>query len=104
MSLLDDMQTWKDGKSKIFAARRFVVSITPTLGDEKKARYFEIDGNGLLGRATLWEDGSLELEALDKESEQTAIQASRVVATAAELGDCLNWWLSEISIYVPPEI
>lgn len=103
MSLLDHLQTWKDGKSKIFAAERFVVSITPTLGNEKKARYVEIDGNGLLGRATLWEDGSLELEALDKESEQTTIQASHVIATAAELGDCLNWWLSEIAIYAPPE-
>ena len=31
------------------------------------------------------------------------MQASRVVATAAELGDSLNWWLSEIAIYAPPE-
>lgn len=103
MSLLDHLQTWKDGKSKIFAAERFVVSITPTLGIEKKARYVEIDGNGLLSRATLWEDGSLELEALDKQSVQTAIQSSRVVATVAELSDSLNWWLSEIAIYSQSE-
>ena len=36
MSLLDHLQTWKDGKSKIFAAERFVVSITPTLGMRRR--------------------------------------------------------------------
>jgi hypothetical protein len=103
MNLLTDLQQWKEGKSKIFAAKQFVVSITPVLGDTKKARYVEIDGNGLLARATLWEDGSLELEALDKNSDRTVTQASRLALTSAELRDSLNWWLSEIAIYAPPE-
>ncbi|EPU6121706.1 immunity protein TriTu family protein [Vibrio parahaemolyticus] len=43
------------------------------LGDEVKAQYIEIEGNGLLSRATLWETGNLVLEAIDIESEQHAI-------------------------------
>ena len=96
---LEHLQRWVQSKSKIFAVERLVVSISPLLGEEAKAQYVEVDGNGLLGRATLWESGSLELEALDEKAEQTVLQSSRVVVTPAELEDSLNWWLGEIAIY-----
>lgn len=102
MQLLGHLQVWVNGKSKIFAAESFAVHVSPILGEEKKARYVELEGNGLLARATLWEDGSLELEALNEFSE-TVIQASRITPTHAELDDNLNWWLSEIAIYAPPQ-
>ena len=102
MHLLEHLQEWTKGKSQIFTAESYAVIVSPVLGEEKKARYVELEGNSLLARATLWEDGSLELEALNELSE-TVIQASRVTPTSAELDDNLNWWLGEIAIYVPPE-
>jgi hypothetical protein len=102
MDLLAHLPEWIESKAKIFAAERYVVVASHILGDEKKARYIELDGNGLFARATLWDDGALELEALDEDS-KTVIQASRVVNTVAELYDNLNWWLSEVAIYVAPQ-
>ena len=102
MHLLEYLREWTKGKSKIFAAESYEVVVSPVLGEDKKARYIELEGNSLLARATLWENGALELEALNEQSE-TVIQASRTAPTAAELDDNLNWWLSEIATYVPPE-
>ncbi len=102
MHLLAHLEEWTESKSKIFNTEGYIVSVSPTLGDEKKARYVEFDGNGLLGRATLWEDGSLELEAMNEHTE-TVVKASRITHTFAALDDSLNWWLSEMAIYVSPE-
>lgn len=102
MHLLAYLQEWTKGKSNIFAAEGYAVLVSPVLGEEEKARYVELEGNSLLARATLWQNGLLELEALNQLSE-TVIQASRAALTPAELDDNLNWWLSEIAIYVPPE-
>lgn len=102
MSLIEDLQRWKDGKARLFAAEGLSMSITPILGDEKQSRYVEVESRALLSRATLWDDGCLELEALEMRSGRTVLQASRVVATSAELSDSLNGWLSEIAAYVSP--
>ena len=102
MNLLDHLQHWKDEKVRRFAAQGLSVSISPILGDEKQARYCEVDSHALLSRATLWEDGSLELEALEVQSERTVLQASRVVATPADLSDSLDEWVSQIAAYGSP--
>jgi hypothetical protein len=102
MHLLAHLEEWTKGKSKIFTAEGYAPFHSPILGDEKRARYVEIDGNSLLARATLWEDGSLELEALNEFS-KTVIQSSRLALTPVALDDNLNWWLSEIATYVSPE-
>ncbi|GAA5172849.1 immunity protein TriTu family protein [Viridibacterium curvum] len=101
MYLLDHLQEWARGKAQIFTSGSFAVAVSEVLGKEKKARYVELEGNNLLARATLWEDGALELEAINEQSE-TVIQSSRATPTSAQLDDSLNWWLSEISTYVPP--
>lgn len=103
MSLIEHMPLWLASKAKIIGAEELQASLSPILGEEKLARYVEIDGNGLLSRATLWEDGALELEAVSERSGNSVIQASRLALSSAVLDDCLNWWLSEIVIYDPDE-
>lgn len=102
MNLLDHLQHWKDENVRRFTAEGLSVSISPILGDEKQARYVEVDSHVLLSRATLWEDGSLELEAIEVQSERTVLQASRVVATPADLSVSLDGWVSEITSYGSP--
>lgn len=68
------LDKWKSSKTKIFSAEGYEVSVSEELGDSVKARYIEIDGNGLLARATLWESGVLVVEALDIESENHVFQ------------------------------
>ncbi|MBB3062930.1 immunity protein TriTu family protein [Microbulbifer rhizosphaerae] len=97
--LLAYLGKWKSSKSKIFGAEGYVVSITAELGDSVKSRYIEIEGNGLLSRATLWENGSLVIEALDIENENTVLQESFETLETWQLDDKLNWWLSEIATY-----
>jgi hypothetical protein len=99
--LLTYLEKWKDSKSKIFGAEGYVVSITEELGDSVKARYIEIDGNGLLARATLWESGNLSVEALDVETETQVIQKIFETPDTWQLDDKLNWWLSEVATYEP---
>lgn len=100
-TLLEYLQEWKSSKSKIFDAERYDVSITDELGDQVKARYIEIGGNGLLARATLWENGSLVVEALNIETEAQILQKSFETPEPWQLDDKLNWWLSEVAAYEP---
>ena len=99
--LLLYLEKWKNSKSKIFGSEGYVVSITEELGDSVKARYIEIDGNGLLARATLWESGNLSVEALDVETETQVIQKIFDTPETWQLDDKLNWWLSEVATYEP---
>ena len=97
--LLAYLAEWKTAKSKIFGAEGYAVSITEELGDTVKSRYIEIDGNGLLARATLWESGRLVVEAIDIESENQVLQKSFETPEQWQLDDKLNWWLSEVATY-----
>ncbi|WNZ56012.1 hypothetical protein QT397_24750 [Microbulbifer sp. MKSA007] len=98
--LLAYLENWKSSKSKIFDAEGYDVSITDELGDSVKARYIEIAGNGLLARATLWESGSLVVEALDIETGNHVFQTVFEIPELWRLEDKLNWWLSEVATYV----
>jgi hypothetical protein len=97
--LLAYLEEWKNSKSKIFGAEGYAVSITEELGDSVKARYIEIDGNGLLARATLWESGNLVVEALDVATEAEVLQKAFETPELWQLDDKLNWWLSEVATY-----
>lgn len=99
--ILAYLEKWKDSKSKIFGAEGYAVSITGQLGDSVKARYIEIDGNGLLARATLWESGNLVVEALDVETGTQVLQKAFDAPEVLELDDRLNWWLREVVTYEP---
>ena len=97
--LLTYLEEWKNSKSKIFGSEGYAVSITEELGDSVKARYVEIDGNGLLARATLWESGNLVVEVLDVETEAEVLQKAFETSELWQLDDKLNWWLSEVATY-----
>ena len=93
------MEVWKGSKQKIFTCEGYEVSITGELGDSKKARYIDLDTEKLVARATLWESGELELEAINIQTEERIMHKSCVVTEVWQLDDELNWWLSEVSTY-----
>lgn len=93
------LDKWKSSKTKIFSAEGYDVLISDELGDSVKARYIEIDGNGLLARATLWESGDLVVEALDVGSENHVFQKAFEATEIFQIDDKLNWWLSEVATY-----
>jgi hypothetical protein len=97
--LLSYLENWITSKTKIFESEGFKVSISEVFGDSKKSRYIDLDTEKLIARATLWESGELELEALDFKTEKQVIQSSTVVDETIELDDKLNWWLSEVATY-----
>ena len=97
--LLNHLEVWKESKTKIFTCEGYRANITGEFGDSKKSRYIDIDTDKLVARATLWESGELELEAIDIKSEENVIQKSVVTPELWQLDDELNWWLSEIAIY-----
>ena len=97
--LLSYLEEWKISKTNIFESEGYKSTITKVLGDSKKARYIDLDTEKLVSRATLWETGELELEALDFQSEKQVIQLSVITVEIWELDDKLNWWLSEVATY-----
>jgi len=97
--LLNYLEDWKNSKTKIFVSEGFEVTITGVLGDSKKARYIDLNTEKLVSRATLWETGELEIEALDIQSEKQVIQLFAVTPEVWELDDKLNWWLSEVATH-----
>ena len=97
--MLKHLDLWINSKSNIFKAERFEVSVSKQLGEQVKAQYIEIEGNGLLSRATLWETGSLALESIDISSEKHVISIIFDLSECEQIEDKLNWWLSEITAY-----
>lgn len=97
--LLNYLEVWKTSKARIFNAENYEVSISNVLGDSKKARYIDLDTDKLVARATLWETGELELNAIDIATGKTAIHKSTIVVNDIFLDGELNWWLSEIAIW-----
>ncbi|WP_125564795.1 immunity protein TriTu family protein [Pseudoalteromonas rubra] len=97
--LLSYLEDWKNSKTKIFVSEGYDVTITDILGESKKARYIDLDTDKLVSRATLWETGELEIEAIDIHSEKQVIQLSAFALQVCELDDKLNWWLSEVATY-----
>lgn len=100
---LEYLEKWVQSKSKIFACEEFDVSVSDMLGQEIIARYIEIHGNGLLCRATVWENGDLVLEAIELQNETQVIQKRLDSLELWQLDEKLNWWLSEIAIYEQPK-
>ncbi|CAH0540923.1 immunity protein TriTu family protein [Vibrio marisflavi] len=94
---LEYLGKWKSSKSAILSIEGYEASVTGTLGHEKKARFIDLDTDKVISRATLWESGELELEALDIDTEKRVIQKSTVVQSVSELDDELNWWMSEVT-------
>ena len=97
--LLDHLEVWKNSKNTIFKSENYKVYITGVLGSTKKSRYINIDTDKLVARATLWESGELELEAIDIATNTREIFKSVTTTEVWRLDDELNWWLSEIAIY-----
>ena len=93
------IEVWKNSKSKIFVAESYVASVTEELDDPVRACYIQIDGNGLLARATIWENGSLVMSIFEIETETLVLQKSFEIVELWELDDKLNWWLSEVVPY-----
>ncbi len=98
-NLFEYMEYWEQSKSKIFEIEELEVCITDDLDNEIKSRYIEIVGNGLVAKATQWEDGFLELNAVDEESKKSLIEESSNLSQEWELEERLNWFLSELSSY-----
>jgi len=96
---LQYLDIWKQSKSQIFQSENFNVSVSETNDTNKKSRYIDIESSDLLGRATLWESGELELAALNKHSGNDEIFKSCLITRESQLDDELNWLLSEIATY-----
>ncbi len=97
--MLKHLDLWIDSKSNIFNAEKFEVRVSKQLGEQVKAQYIEIEGNGLLSRATLWETGGLILESIDIISEEHVISEIFDLSEFEQIEDKLNWWLGEIVTY-----
>lgn len=97
--LLQHLEDWEKSKQKIFKDEGLQVEIIDEFDNEIGSRHIEINTDTLEARAVLWEDGFLELVALDTKSNEFIINTSYTVTEVYELDDNLNQWLSEIAIY-----
>lgn len=97
--LLQYFEVWKESKSDIFDTKNYNASITEVESKSKKSCYIDVDTSKIIARATIWETGELELEALAIDSEETVILKSALASEIWELDDLLNWWLDKIDIY-----
>ena len=97
--LLSHIESWKKAKSRIFACEGYIVEVSEVTGTSKKSRYISIETDKLVARATLWESGELELEAIDIATSERVIYKYEVTPNVLRLDDELNGWLSEIAKY-----
>ncbi|GEM_PF-1173837 len=99
--LLQELDNWRNSKSKILTIEKLKVVLSAQLGEPIKAQYIEIKANGLIARATLWENGNLVLKAVSCQSGKQVILKHLNSCEAWQIDDELNWWLSQIVIYEP---
>lgn len=97
--LLNHLEVWMNSKGKIFSCEGYEVSVSAEFGESKKSRYIDLDTDKLVARATLWESGELELEAMNTQTENRVLHKSSITPEIWQLDDELNWWLSEVAIY-----
>lgn len=98
-NLLESLVNWKDKKAKVFKIEDFKASVEDELEHELQARFIEIEGNDILAKALLFEDGFLELTAQDQESKKVFIDTSCTIQETWELDDKLNNWFNEVANY-----
>ncbi|KPM84832.1 hypothetical protein [Pseudoalteromonas lipolytica] len=99
--MLQELDNWRNSKSKILTIENLKVVLSAQLGEPIKAQYIEIKGNGLIARATLWENGNLVLKAICCQSDKQVILKHLNSCDVWQIDDELNWWLSQIVIYDP---
>ncbi|GGE86469.1 hypothetical protein [Pseudoalteromonas gelatinilytica] len=99
--MLQELDNWRNSKSKILTIENLKVVLSAQLGEPIKAQYIEIKGNGLIVRATLWENGNLVLKAICCQSDKQVILKQLNSCEVWQIDDELNWWLSQIVIYDP---
>lgn len=92
---------WKQSKSNIFEVEELEADISEDFENEIVSRCLELVGNGLLAKATQWDDGFLELNAVDESTKDIIFQSSCSIDEEWELEEKLNTWLSEIIFYTP---
>ena len=98
-TLLQHLEEWERSQQKLLNKASITVEINDDFENELGSRHIEINANGLEARAVLWEDGFLELLALDEGSNMFIINTSCHINEAYELDEKLNVWLSEIAYY-----
>ena len=98
-TLLQHLEDWEQSQKKLLAKEDISVEITDDFDNEVGSRHIEVNTNGLEARAVLWEDGFLELVALDEETNNFVINTSFNVNEVYELDEKLNTWLNEIVYY-----
>ena len=98
-NLLEALVNWKDKKAKVFKIEEFTAEMEDELEHELQARFIEIEGNGVLAKALLFEDGFLELTAQDQDNKKKFIDTSCTIEQTYELDDKLNNWFNEVADY-----
>lgn len=98
-TLLQHLEDWEQSQQKLLKRESIVLEISDDFEHELGSRYIEININGLEAKATLWEDGFLELIAMDEKSKVLIINSSCSVQESYELDEHLNAWLSELVYY-----
>ncbi|PHR54810.1 MAG: hypothetical protein COA44_12320 [Arcobacter sp.] len=97
--LLQHIEDWELSQKKLLDRAGLEIQINDEFDNEIGSRHIEITGNVLDARAVLWEDGFLELTALDENTNEFVINTSCSVSEIYELEEQLNTWLNEIVIY-----
>ncbi len=94
---------WQQSKSNIFKAEELKVDISEDFENEIISRSLELIGNGLIAKATQWDDGFLELTAVDESTQDIVLESSYSIGEEWELEEKLNTWLSEVIFYTPTD-
>jgi len=97
--LLQHLEDWEQSQKKLLERESISIEINDNFENELGSRHIEVNVNGLDARAVLWEDGFLELVALDESSNEFVINTSCTVHEIFELDENLNAWLHEIAYY-----
>ena len=98
-TLLQHLEDWERSQQKLIQRAELKLDIVDEFDNEIGSRQIEINAGGLEARAVLWEDGFLELSALDEQSNEFFINTSCHVHEIYELDENLNTWLAEIAFY-----
>jgi len=98
-TLLQHLEAWERSQKKLIEGAGLSLEIVDDFDNEIGARHIEVEEDDFEAHAVLWEDGFLELTAIDQTSNTFFINRSYNVNEPHELDEHLNAWLAEIAFY-----
>ena len=95
--MLTEFENWFNANATRLRARNCAVTLArPASKTDNNCAYAEIETENYLARATIWESGEFQREAIDPDTGESALYEYKILHQADELYDSLEAFIESL--------